>query len=191
MIDLAALAVELQDAVYADALKAATTALAAFPLKPGDPGARDTHDAAVTALDALAQAVNGKTVAVRQAVPGKRAAEFLTERGIVAQARFVSDDPAQPLQLRVACQTLRDAMQSAEFPAYDLANPEAKTAIDGFTDGLIAAGVMTPDHRDGLYALGQVQTPFWQTIGAREVDHGDIIAALGHAWDDLSVPGDA
>lgn len=187
-MDIAALAAELNAPAYASAVKAAAEALKPFPLKPGGPNGRALHDAAVAALDALAVAVNAKTVTVTQAVPGNRAAEFLTERGIVAQARFVSDDATKPLPLRVACQTLRDAMQSNQFPAYDLGNPEAKAAIDGFTDGLIAAGVMTADHRDALYALGQVETPFPLTIGGRDVDHGDIIAALGRTWDELSVP---
>lgn len=188
MIDLDALAQELQGPDYIAGVGAAREALQPFPLRPGDASARTLHDAAVGALDALAGLVNAKMTTVSQPVPGDRAAEYLTERGIVAEALFVTQDATKPLQVRVACQTLRDAMQGGQFPAYDLSIPEARAAIDGFTNGLIAAAIMTPDQRDGLYALGQVQSPFWRTIGDREVDHGDIIAALGHAWDDLSVP---
>lgn len=135
----------------------------------------------------IAAAINAATVTVTKPIPAREIKRYFLKEGVLAAALLYSQHEANDPALRTACRSVYEALSHDIFTDLDPSDPEQAGQIKGFLDALQAAGCLSDVQRTGVLALSQETKPLWQTLGHRELDHGDIIIAKGERWEDRAV----
>lgn len=124
-------------------------------VKPEYAGMSDTE---------ICMALNAKTVPGRGPIAGDNVKSFFVRTGIIGKAKIFADDVANDKDLRSACQTVCDSFALNAFANFDLDDPAAKKDADQFTGALMAAGVMSAEQQDELYAMAGNATPWTEAV---------------------------
>lgn len=188
-MDIAALKIELEDPAYSKLVAAAQTALKSFPLP-------------VVQLNASAVAakVSLKTAkeAGEQESQNLAHAEFETvleplitdHRARCATALSALDEIAAAVNAKViSTDTPKKATAREMIASLQKLSLEDKYAelVEGKPpEVLLAAGIISPAQHEAYKQFEAEDVPLWQVLG-REVDHGDVLAALGRDWSELSI----
>jgi hypothetical protein len=126
---------------------------------------------------AAADAVNAKTVAVRELVPCWLVKQLAIESGYWAAIKIASQSSDVPLQVRGVALSAVDWIDdsSGKIQNVDMDSP----AVLAMLGGLVAAGLLTQSQSDDLQALAD-QTKRWvDVVGIGTVGIGYIRNARG------------
>ncbi len=122
-----------------------------------------------------ADAINAKTVAVRQLVETWRVKQYAIEQGVWAKLKLAKDSSIAPDELKGLCISILDWIDDSagKIQTVDMDLPSVQYMLGG----LVQAELATQEQVNAIIAMGSITVAWTQHNGIGEVGIGYVRAA--------------